>query len=172
MFTTMIEWQRQNLIKIDDVAIAVRSGDNKIRIKYADQLVGKGALGGGFWNSLISMISNDPVVGSDADSAVNTLIAEHKSKKFAQRKVKQTEACLDPYFIREISESFALGMSAIFVYTRQGNMDKILPELKKIKGRLIKSSLAWEDEQSLQKAFGVEEKIKPKDPLDIIGNIG
>ncbi len=187
MLVTMIEWQKQNLIKIDDVAIAVRGGDNKIRIKYAKQLVGKGAMGGGFWHSLISQIYHNPVVGGDtsavheiiapvledADSVVNTVIAEHKSKKLAQSKgKKQTEARLDPNFIREVSENFKLRMSAIFVYTREGNTDKILPQLKKIKGKLIQSSLSWEEAQALQEAFGEEDKIKPRDPLDIIGNIG
>jgi uncharacterized membrane protein len=186
MLNALKEWQSQNLIQIDDVAIAVRGPDNKIRIKYADQLVGKKAGGGGFLHSFFGAIYHNPVVGGegtpmqeyiapmvgeDADSAINTLKGDQRAKKYAQRKNKNpNEVCIDPTFVREISESFKLGMSAIFIYTEKADTDKIIPQLKKFKGTLIKTSLTFKEAQALQEAFGVEE-IKSKDPLDIIGNV-
>jgi len=50
------ELQRQHLIKLDDLAVAARDPEGKVKIKQATDLVGAGALGGAFWGMLIGLI--------------------------------------------------------------------------------------------------------------------
>lgn len=157
MLTAMADWQKQKMIKIDDAAVVVRKKDGKIKIKHADNMVGKGVMGGAFIGGVVGMIFLNPVVGASAGAAAGAAIGESKDKK-------QVETGIDPYFIREVAENMELGMSAVFAYTQQGVLEKILPQLKQFNGKLIKSSVTWEDEQILKEAFGAQES-EAKDPL-------
>jgi uncharacterized membrane protein len=56
MLTALGDWQRQKLIKVDDAATLVKRADGKVKIKHAENLVGKGALGGAFWGALIGLV--------------------------------------------------------------------------------------------------------------------
>jgi uncharacterized membrane protein len=150
MLTAMAEWKRQKLIKIDDAATLVRKADGKVKVKHADNLVGKGAMGGAFWGALIGLVVLNPVAGAAIGAGVGSLIGRRKGKK-------QAEAGIDPKFIKEVSESIKPGTSAIFAYTEQGVADKLLPQLKQFNGKLIQSSLSSEDEEVIREAFGAEE---------------
>ena len=150
MLTALAEWQRKKLIKIDDAATLVRTADGKVKVKHADNLVGKGAMGGAFWGALIGLVFLNPVAGAAVGAGAGALLGRRKGKK-------QAEAGIDPKFVKEVSESLKPGMSAIFAYTQQGVADKILPQLKQFNGQLIQSSLTPEDEEVLREAFGAEE---------------
>jgi uncharacterized membrane protein len=150
MLTALAEWQRQKLIKVDDAATMVRRADGKVKIKHAENLVGKGALGGAFWGALIGLVFLNPVAGAAIGSGVGAVIGRRKGKK-------QAEAGIDPKFVKEVSEGIKPGMSAIFAYTQQGVVEKLLPQLKQYNGTLIQSSLTPEDEEVVREAFGAEE---------------
>jgi uncharacterized membrane protein len=150
MLTALAEWQRQKLIKVDDAATMVRKADGKVKIKHAENLVGKGALGGAFWGALIGLVFLNPVAGAAIGSGVGAVIGRRKGKK-------QAEAGIDPKFVKEVSEGIKPGMSAIFAYTQQGVVEKLLPQLKQYNGTLIQSSLTPEDEEVVREAFGAEE---------------
>jgi uncharacterized membrane protein len=150
MQTALIGWQRQKLIKVDDAATVIKRPDGKIRIKHAENLVGKGAKGGAFWGALIGLVFLNPVAGAAAGAAVGSLYGKRKGKK-------QAQVGIDPKFIKDVSTSIKPGTSAIFAFTQQGVVEKILPQLKPFNGKLMQSSLTPEDESVLNEAFGVEE---------------
>jgi uncharacterized membrane protein len=133
MLAAMTQWQKEKLIKIDDAAVVVRRLNGQIKIRHAENLVGKGSMGGSFWKSFVDRVLFKPETRA--------------------RGAPTADTGLDPYFVREISEDFDLGMSAIFAYTQKGVVEKILPQLKQFNGKLIKSSINWEDEAVLKKAF-------------------
>jgi uncharacterized membrane protein len=146
----LADWQRQKLIKIDDAAKMIRRADGKVKTKHADNLVGKGALGGAFWGALIGTIFLTPIGGAAIGAAVGAVHGRSKAKK-------QSQAGIDPKFVKEVSQTIQPGGSALFAYTQGAVVEKILPRLKQLNGKLIQSSLTPEDEKMLREAFGVEE---------------
>ncbi len=150
--SAMADWQKQKLIKIDDAATVVKRADGKVKVKHADNLVGKGAMGGAFWGALIGLVFLSPVGGAAVGAAVGAALGKGKANKAAK-------AGIDPKFIKDVNESIKPGSSVLFAYTREGVVEKILPQLKQSHGRLIQSSLTPEDEQLVRDAFGAEEPV-------------
>ena len=145
LLNALAEFQRQNLIKVDDAAILTRRADGKPKIKQARSLVGVGALGGAFWGMLIGLLFLVPWLGIAIGAGIGAL-----SGKLAGTGV-------DKKFIEEVSAAVKPGGSALFAYTREGVADKILPQLKQFDGKLIHTSLSNEQEAKLREAFGAEE---------------
>jgi uncharacterized membrane protein len=145
LLNALAEWQRQNLIKVDDAAILTRRADGKPKIKQARNLVGPGALGGAFWGMLIGLLFLAPWLGMAIGAGIGALSG------------KLASAGVDKKFIEDVSASVKPGGSALFVYTREAVVDKIVPQLKQFNGKLIHTSLSNEQEAKLKEALGVEE---------------
>ena len=56
-------------------------------------------------------------------------------------------------FIENTAKEFQPGTSALFILARRMNFDKALPELKKLGGKVLKTSLTNDDEQRLKHAL-------------------
>jgi uncharacterized membrane protein len=139
------EWQKQHLIRVDDAAVLIRRPDGKPKIKQARNLVGAGALGGAFWGMLIGLLFLAPWLGLAIGAGMGALSG------------KLAGTGIDKKFIDEVSTNIKPGGSALFAYTREGVVDKILPQLGQFHGRLISASLSNEQEAQLREAFGAEE---------------
>jgi uncharacterized membrane protein len=138
-------WQKQNLIKVDDAAVLVRRQDGKAKIRQAHNLVGAGALGGAFWGMLIGLLFLAPWLGLAIGAGLGAMGG------------KMANAGVDKKFIDEVSNSIPVGGSALFAYTREAVVDKILPQLGQFHGKLIQASLSSEQEAQLRDAFGAED---------------
>jgi uncharacterized membrane protein len=145
LLSALGDWQKQNLIKVDDAAVLIRTPDGKAKIKQARNLVGPGALGGAFWGMLIGLLFLAPWLGLAIGAGMGAL-----SGKLANTGV-------DKKFIDEVSRSIKPGGSALFAYTSHGVPDKILPQLSQFNGKLIQTSLSNADEAKLREAFGAEQ---------------
>jgi len=145
MLSAVADWQRQNLIKIDDAAILIRRPDGKPKIKQARSLVGAGALGGAFWGALFGLLFLAPWLGAAIGAGIGALSG------------KLAGAGVDRNFIESISNEIKPGNSALFIYTREGVVDKILPQVKQYNPRIIQTSLSMEAEKKLKEAMGAEE---------------
>jgi uncharacterized membrane protein len=61
-----------------------------------------------------------------------------------------TDIGIDDNFIREVGSTITPGTSAIFVLVRKATSDKVLEDLSKFQGTILKTSLSHEDEAKLQ----------------------
>jgi uncharacterized membrane protein len=132
--------QRDYLIDLEDAAIVVRNKDGKVKIKQTQELIAGGAIEGGFWGLLLGIIFLSPILGIFG-LAVGAVSG-------AMRDIG-----IDDNFIREIGETIELGTSAIFVLVRKSTPDKVLDDLSKFEGKVLRTSLSKEDEAKLQKAL-------------------
>ncbi len=139
------DWQKQNLIQVDDAAVLIRKPDGKPKIRQAKNLVGAGAMGGAFWGMLIGLLFLAPWLGLAIGAGMGALGG------------KMAGTGIDKKFIDEVSASIKPGGSALFAYTHGGVIDKIAPQLKQFNGKLIQTSLSNEDEAKVRAAFGAEE---------------
>ncbi|MBD2178619.1 DUF1269 domain-containing protein [Pseudanabaena sp. FACHB-1998] len=130
--------QQEHLIDLEDAAIAIRNKEGKVRIKQTQELTAAGALSGGFWGLLFGFIFFNPLLGWAVGAVAGGL-----SGAF-------TDIGIDDNFIREIGNTITPGTSAIFVLVRKATSDKVLEDLSKFKGKVLKTSLSNEDEAKLQ----------------------
>ena len=130
--------QREHLIDLDDAAVVIRNKEGKVKIKQTQELTATGALSGGFWGLLFGFIFFNPLLGW----AVGALAGAVSGAL--------TDIGIDDNFIRDVGSTITPGTSAIFVLVRQATADKVLEDLSKFEGKVLKTSLSKEDEAKLQ----------------------
>ncbi len=129
--------EREYLIDLEDAAIVVRKKDGRVNIKQTQELVTGGALSGGFWGLLIGLMFFEPMLGilGAAVGAISGAL---------------TDIGIDDNFIQELGNTIEPGTSAIFVLVRKSTPDKVLDDLSKFEGKVLRTSLSHEDEAQLQ----------------------
>ena len=132
--------EREHLIDLEDAAIVVRNKDGKVKVKQTQELVTSGALSGGFWGLLMGLIFFHPMLAIFG-VAVGALSGA------------LTDIGIDDNFIRELGNTIKPGTSAIFVLVRKSTPDKVLEDLSKFEGKVLRTSLSHEDEAKLQAAL-------------------
>lgn len=129
--------EREYLIDLEDAAVVVRKKDGRVNIKQTQELVTAGALSGGFWGLLIGLMFFEPMLGI-LGAAVGALSGA------------LTDIGIDDNFIQELGNTIEPGTSAIFVLVRKSTPDKVLDDLSKFEGKVLRTSLSHEDEAQLQ----------------------
>ncbi len=133
--------EREYLINLEDAAVVIRNKDGKIKIKQTQELVTSGALSGSFWGLLFGSIFFNPLIGSALGAAVGAISGA------------LTDIGINDNFIREIGSTIEPGTSAIFFLVRRSTPDKVLEDLSKFEGKVLRTSLSKEDEAKLQEAL-------------------
>lgn len=132
--------QLEYLVDLEDAAVVVRNQEGKVKIKQAQELVASGAISGGYWGLLIGIIFFNPILAFFG-AAVGALSGA------------LTDIGIDDNFIRDIGSTIEPGTSAIFVLVRKSTPDRVLADLAKFEGKVIRTSLSREDEVKLQAAL-------------------
>lgn len=145
--------EREYLIDLEDAAIVVRNKQGKVKIKQTQELVASGALSGGFWGLLFGVIFLHPMLALFG-AAVGALSGA------------LTDIGIDDKFIQEIGNILEAGSSAIFILVRKSTPDKVLEEISKFEGKVLRTSLSREDEAKLQAALTKAEPVDVSAPVE------
>lgn len=132
--------QSQYLVDLEDAAVVVRNQEGKVKIKQAQELVAAGAVSGSYWGILLSVIFFNPIfalVGAAAGALSGAL----------------SDIGIDDNFMRDLGSTIEPGTSAIFVLIRKSTPDRVLEDLSKFEGKVLRTSLSKEDEAKLQAAL-------------------
>jgi uncharacterized membrane protein len=132
--------QSEYLVDLEDAAIVVRNQDGKVKIKQAQELVAAGAVSGSYWGVLLSVLFFNPIfalVGAAAGALSGAL----------------SDIGIDDNFMRDLGSTIEPGTSAIFVLVRKSTPDRVLADLSKFEGKVLRTSLSKEDEAKLQAAL-------------------
>lgn len=141
----MYDFQKRELITLEDAAVVVRKENGHAKVKQAHSLVGSGALGGAFWGMLIGVLFLAPWLGMAVGAATGALAG------------KLGDVGIDDSFIDEVSETIEPGMSALFLLTRDANVDRIRDEMSDAEFTIIETNLSPDDETQLKETFAAEE---------------
>jgi uncharacterized membrane protein len=90
---------------------------------------------------LIGMIFLNPLLGAAVGAGAGAISG------------KLTDIGIDNNFMKEFSANFTPGASALFVLFREATGDKVLERLNGFKGKVLKTSLAMDDEEKLRKVL-------------------
>ncbi len=138
---TLVELQTEHSIEFDDLVVAIRKDDGKIKLKQSFSPSATGAAGGALWGGLIGLIFFMPLVGAAIGAASGAAAGA------------LTDVGVDDKFMKELGEKLQPGNAAVFVLVRQSTPDKVLPRISQYGGEVIHSSLSLEAEETLQEAL-------------------
>ncbi len=143
MRTELVKMQKEYLIEMEDAVVVTKNESGKIQLHQAVNLTAAGAVGGGFWGTLVGMIFLNPLLGAAVGAGAGALSGLLADIGISDKQIK------------EISESFKPGNSALFVLVRRATTDKVLEGLKEFagKGKVVQTSLSKDSEEALREAI-------------------
>lgn len=143
MRTALVKMQKEYLIEMEDAVVVTKNENGKVHLHQAVNLTAAGAIGGGFWGTLIGLIFLNPLLGAAVGAGAGAISG------------MLTDIGVDDKRMKEMAEAFQPGNSALFVLVRRATTDKVLEGLKEFagKGRVFETSLSKDDEASLRAAI-------------------
>ncbi len=152
--------QKEYLIDLADAVVAIRQKDGKVQLKQSVNIVGAsaaaGGLSGAFWGTLVGLLFLNPLAGLAIGGAVGA-----GSGALAG---SLADYGIDDKFIRSLAETLQPETSALFVLVRKAQPEKVLDELSRYNGRVLRSSLSPEQEARLRSALSEQ-----KETADVAG---
>jgi uncharacterized membrane protein len=138
--------QKDYLIDLEDAVVAVKNDKGKVKLHQAVNLTAAGAIGGGFWGSLIGLIFLNPLLGAAVGATAGAVSGA------------LTDVGINDKFMKELAAAMNPGSSALFVLVRKATPDKVLEEVKGTGGKILKTSLSHDDEAKLEAALNAAKK--------------
>jgi len=138
---TLSRMQKEYLIELEDVAWVTKSAEGKLKLHQATNLTGVAASGGALWGFVFGLLFLAPIAGL-AIGAASGALAGHFS-----------DIGIDDKWIKEVSGSIPAGGSALFVLARNSKNERVLPEMAKFGGKVVKTSLSDEQQAALEESL-------------------
>jgi uncharacterized membrane protein len=144
---TLLKMQKEYLIDLADAVVVVRDAQGKVKLRQLYNLTAAGAASGGFWGALIGLIFLNPLFGFAIGAAAGAISGS------------LSDVGIDDKFMKELGQTIKPGSAALCVLVRQMNAaDKVLEEIKKFGGTVIKTNLSHENETKLREALATVQK--------------
>jgi uncharacterized membrane protein len=138
---TLAELQTEQNILLDDLVVAVRQDDGKIKLKQSFSPGRSGATGGALWGGLIGLIFLQPLLGMAVGAAAGGASGA------------MVDYGIDDKFMKELGQKLQPGGAALFVLVHRSTPDKVLPRVSQYGGEVIHSSLDTATEEMLQETL-------------------
>ena len=135
---TLQQLQKEQTIQLDDMVVAIREPDGKMKLKQSVKLTGIGATSGALWGGLIGLIFLAPLLGmaiGAASGAAGAAMADYG---------------IDDKFMKGLADRVPSGGAVLFVLVRQSTPDKVLPRISQYGGEVVHTSLDTDTEEMLQ----------------------
>jgi uncharacterized membrane protein len=142
----LLKMQKEYLIDLADAVVVVRESNGKVKLRQLYSLTAAGAVSGGFWGALIGLLFLNPLFGMAIGAATGAVSGALK------------DVGIDDNFMKELGATLKPGTAALCVLIRQMTPDKVVEELQKFGGTLIKTNLCNENEAKLREALSAVQK--------------
>jgi uncharacterized membrane protein len=149
VLTELRRLQKEYLIDLEDAVVAIRQPDGKVQLKQSVNLAGIGAASGGasgaFWGTLLGLLFMAPLAGFVLGGLTGAGAGALSGSMI--------DYGVDDNFAKSVAESLKPDSSALFVLVRKAQPDKVLAELSRFRGKVLRSSLSPQQEARLQAAL-------------------
>jgi uncharacterized membrane protein len=142
----LLKMQKEYLIDLVDAVVVVRDAKGKVKLRQLYDLTTAGALSGGFWGALIGLLFMNPLFGFAIGAAAGAISGALR------------DVGIDDNFMKELGATLKPGTAALCILVRQMTPDKVVEELQKFGGTLIKTNLCNENEAKLRAALAEVQK--------------
>jgi uncharacterized membrane protein len=133
--------QREQLISLEDAVVVEHDSDGKVHLHQAVNLAGAGALGGGFWGTLVGLLFLNPLLGAAVGAGVGAASGA------------LSDLGINDDFLREVGDTLPVGSAALCVLVREGTADRVIERLRAHapNARLLRTNLSHADEEELRR---------------------
>jgi uncharacterized membrane protein len=142
----LLKMQKEYLIDVADAVVVVRDDKGKVRLRQLYNLTAAGAASGGFWGALIGLLFLNPLFGFALGAAAGAISGALR------------DVGIDDNFMKSLGETLKPGTAALCVLIHHMTPDKVVEELQKFGGTLIKTNLSHEKEEKLREALASAQK--------------
>ncbi len=141
--------QAEHLIDLEDACVVVRDANGKVHLKQSVNLIAMGASSGAMWGGLFGLLVGllflNPLIGWAAGIAIGAGTGALSGKL--------TDYGINDDFIKSVGATIKEQSSALFLLIRSVNEEKVMPDLARFGGTVLKTSLTTEEDQKLQDAL-------------------
>jgi len=135
------ELSRQELLDLEDAALAWRTMDGKVHVRQSYSLTGTGAAGGALWGTLFGMLFLMPVFGAAVGAATGAVAG------------KLSDIGVNDAFIKEVANTLEPGKAAVFALVRRSTPDRVREALRPFNPTVLRTSLTSDREEELIEAL-------------------
>ncbi|MER7396536.1 DUF1269 domain-containing protein [Streptomyces sp. NPDC000151] len=135
------ELSRQELLDLEDAALAWRTQDGKIHVEQTYHTTAAGAASGALWGTLFGMLFLMPVFGAAVGAASGAAIG------------KLTDVGVNDKFIKDVAGTLEPGRAAVFALVRRSTPDRVREALRPFNPTVIRTSLTKDREEELISAL-------------------
>ena len=136
-----LKMQKDYLVDLEDAVVATKDKDGKVKLHQIFSTTKAGAIGGGFWGTLVGLIFLNPLLGLAVGAASGAAAGA------------LSDVGINNEFMKELANTMQSNSSVLFVLVRKATPDRVLEELKGTGGKVLKTSLSHDDEAKLQAAL-------------------
>jgi uncharacterized membrane protein len=136
-----MKMQKEYLVDLEDAVVVTKDKEGKVKLHQIFSTVKAGAIGGGFWGTLIGLIFLNPLLGLAVGAASGAAAGA------------LSDVGVDDTFMKSLAETMQPNSSMLFVLVRKSTPERVLEELKGTGGKVLKTSLSHDDEAKLQAAL-------------------
>lgn len=136
----LVDIQREQLISLEDAVVVERDSSGQVHLRQALNLTTAGALGGGFWGSLVGLLFLNPLLGAAVGAGIGAASGS------------LSDLGINDGFMREVGETLPEGTAALFVLLRDSTPDRVIERLRAHAphAKLLRTSLSHTDEERLR----------------------
>ena len=142
----LLKMQKEYLIDLADAVVVVRDEKGKVKLRQLHNLTAAGAASGGFWGAFMGLLFLNPLFGFAIGAAAGAVSGALR------------DVGINDNFMKELGETLKPGTAALCILIRQMTPDKVVEELQKFGGTLIKTNLCNENEAKLREALASVQK--------------
>jgi uncharacterized membrane protein len=136
----LVDIQREQLISLEDAVVVEHDGEGQVHLRQAINLAAAGALGGGFWGTLVGLLFLNPLLGAAVGAGVGAASGS------------LSDLGINDAFMRELGETLPKGSAALCLLVREATPDRVIERLRTHAphAKLLRTNLSHTDEDHLR----------------------
>ncbi|EDY37307.1 membrane protein of uknown function [Cyanobium sp. PCC 7001] len=136
----LVDIQREQLIALEDAVVVEHDAEGQVHLRQALNLTAAGALGGGFWGTLVGLLFLNPLLGAAVGAGVGAASGS------------LSDIGINDGFMRELGETLPQGTAALCLLVREATPDRVIERLRSHAphARLLRTNLSHTDEDQLR----------------------
>jgi uncharacterized membrane protein len=136
----LVDIQREQLIALEDAVVVEHNSEGQVHLRQAINLTAAGALGGGFWGTLVGLLFLNPLLGSAVGAGVGAASGS------------LSDIGINDGFMRELGETLPSGSAALCLLVREATPDRVIERLRAHAphAKLLRTNLSHTDEDQLR----------------------
>jgi uncharacterized membrane protein len=149
---------KEYLIEVEDAVVATSEKDGQIKLHQMVNLWAMGASGGAFWGLIAGMLFFNPLIGVAAGAGAGALAGA------------LSDYGINDGFMKEVGTVLQPGQAALFISAKRATSDRVVEEMSKHGGHIIRTNLDRSQESALREAFELARKdVVAKDTSAVDG---